>query len=93
MIPAMAPLIRAAGMSDIPELVALDREAFGEHAYSAGTTRQLLELFEGLVLLAEDGGVRLRLLLRRPGRGEHDRMDAGPRGARQSTGGTGWRGR
>lgn len=57
MIPAMAPLIRAAGMRDIPELVRLDREAFGEHAYSPGTTRQLLEVFDGTVLVAEDGGV------------------------------------
>src|ERR1700733_4046552 len=53
----MATLIRAAGMRDIPELVRLDQEAFAEHAYSPGTTRQLLELFEGTVLLAEDGGV------------------------------------
>lgn len=45
--------VRAATEVDLPELLRLDRLAFGEHAYSPSTARQLLDLFAGLVLLAQ----------------------------------------
>jgi [ribosomal protein S18]-alanine N-acetyltransferase len=48
--------VRPAEASDIDELARLDRLAFGDHAYSLSVTRQFLELFPTMTLLAVDGG-------------------------------------
>jgi ribosomal-protein-alanine N-acetyltransferase len=45
--------VRTATPADVARLADLDRQAFGEHAYSAGTIRQLLTVFPRLVLIAE----------------------------------------
>lgn len=49
----MAFSVRTATPADVAGLADLDRQAFGEHAYSAGTIRQLLTVFPRLVLIAE----------------------------------------
>jgi [ribosomal protein S18]-alanine N-acetyltransferase len=51
---SMPPTVRSATSADVSELAELDRETFGVHAYSPSTIRQLIEVFDGLVLLAED---------------------------------------
>ncbi len=50
----MPPTVRAATSVDVSKLAGLDRQTFGVHAYSPSTIRQLVEVFAGLVLLAED---------------------------------------
>lgn len=52
----MQPVVRSATSIDIPELARLDVHTFGVNAYPPSTIRQLLDVFDGLVLLAEDSG-------------------------------------
>ncbi len=50
----MPSFVRAATNLDAFELARLDRQTFGPNSYSQSTIRQLIDVFKGLVLLAED---------------------------------------